>query len=114
MRRWWDWDSSPVSVRRWRSGRCRRIYYMGWRARPSPAALEELLRAPSLPEQAVQYAHMRHGDGVHTADVVRELGALARVIGPDPRVLEAMARVAAERPGEPPLDEALALLEEGL
>jgi two-component system, cell cycle sensor histidine kinase and response regulator CckA len=95
-------------LRRW----LRELRALG--ARPPPGALEELLRAPSLPEQAVQYLHLRRAEGVHTADVVRELGALARVIGPDPRVLEAMARVAAEGPPAPALEEALSLLSEGL
>src|SRR4051794_18150521 len=83
-------------------------------ARPPRLALEELLRAPSLPDQAVIYARARHAQGVRMADVIRELGALVRAVGPDERVLEAMARVAAERPAETPLPEALALLEEGL
>jgi CheY-like chemotaxis protein len=83
-------------------------------ARPPESALEELLRAPSLPEQAVRYARARQEEGVHTADVVRELGALAKVVGADPRILEAMARVAGERTPEVPLGEALALCDEGL
>src|SRR5579859_2997882 len=95
-------------LRRW----LRELRAMG--AQPPPGALEELLRAPSLPEQAVKYLHMRRGEGVHTADVVRELGLLVGILGPDPRVLEAMARVAADRPPVPVLDDALALLEEGL
>ena len=95
-------------LRRWR----RELRALG--ARPQKEALAELLRAPSLPEQAVGYARLRREEGVSTADVVRELGALARVVGADPRLLEAMARVAGDPPPQPSPAEALALLSEGL
>jgi CheY-like chemotaxis protein len=95
-------------LRRW----MRELRALG--ALPPRSALEELLRAPVLAEQAVRYAHARREQGVHTADIVRELAALARVMGPDPELLEAMARVAGERPPAAPAEDWLALVEEGL
>jgi CheY-like chemotaxis protein len=83
-------------------------------AQPGRDSLERLLSAPSFAEQALAYASSRAAEGVARADVVRELEALLRVVGPRDDVLEAIARVAGAPDEPPPVEPALALLEEKL